>query len=293
MTNKIFILFAFFFIFSLTAQAQDLPLGDSKKYTIGDIKVTGTTTYNEKTVIAYTGLKKGEEIFIPGEKLRDVINKLWKLDLFSDINFYITNVEGNVADLELEIKEVPVLNQVKFSGIKKKSEREDLIDENDLKPGVKVTENLITTTQNYIQNKYKKEGYLNTQVDIRTSEVVDTTNSNKINMVVDIDQGDRVKIADIDFIGNEKLSDAKLKRNMKNTKQKNLFRFWKRSKFVRSDYQDDKAAIIDKYKEEGYRDARIISDSLIKVDEDDIALKLKLEEGNRYFIGNIDGSRPC
>jgi len=287
MTKKIFTLFAFFFIFSITAKAQDLPLGDSKKYTIGEIKVTGTTTYNEKTVIAYTGLKEGEELFIPGEKLRDVINKLWKLDLFSDINFYITNVEGNVADLELEIKEVPVLNQVRFTGIKKKSEKEDLIDENDLKPGVKVTENLITTTQNYIQNKYKKEGYFNAQAEIRTSEVVDTSNSNKINMVVDIDQGDRVKIKDIEFIGNEKLSDAKLKRNMKNTKQKNFLRFWKRSKFVRADYQDDKASLIDKYKEEGYRDARIISDTLITVDDKNVALKLELEEGNQYYIGNI------
>ena len=161
MTKKIFTLFAFFFIFSIAAKAQDLPLGDSKKYTIGDIKVTGTTTYNEQTVIAYTGLKEGDEIYIPGEKLREVINKLWKLDLFSDINFYITNVDGNVADLELEIQEVPVLNKVSFSGIKKKNKKEELIDENELKPGVKVTENLITTSKNYIENKYKKEGYFN------------------------------------------------------------------------------------------------------------------------------------
>ncbi len=264
MTKKIFTLFAFFFIFSIAAKAQDLPLGDSKKYTIGDIKVTGTTTYNEQTVIAYTGLKEGEEIYIPGEKLRDVINKLWKLELFSDINFYITNVEGNVADLELEIQEVPVLNNVSFSGISKKSKRVELIDENNLKPGVKVTENLITTSKNYIENKYKKEGYFNAKVDIRTSQVSDTANTNKVNMVVDIKQGDRVKISDIDFVGNNELSDAKLKRNMKNTKQKNLFRFWKRSKFVRKDYQADKESIIDKYKEEGYRDARITSDTLIK-----------------------------
>ena len=143
MTKKIFTLFAFFFIFSIAAKAQDLPLGDSKKYTIGEIKVTGTTTYNEKTVLTYTGLKSGQELYIPGEKLRNVINKLWSLDLFSDINFYITNVEGNVADLELEIKEVPVLNQTTFTGLKKKSDRDELIDENSLKPGTKVTENLI------------------------------------------------------------------------------------------------------------------------------------------------------
>ena len=289
MTKKILILFAFFFTISIATKAQnDLPLGDSKKYTIGEIKVTGTTTFNEKTVITYTGLKKGEELYIPGEKLRNIINKLWSLDLFSDINFYITNVDGNVADLELEIKEVPVLSEVKFEGIKKKSKREEIIDESELKPGSKVTENLITTTKNYIENKYKKEGYFNTKVAIRTSEVKDTTNSNKVRMVVDINQGDRVKISDIEFNGNEELSDAKLKRNMSNTKQKNLFRFWKRSKFVKADYQEDKASVIDKYKEEGFRDARIVSDTLIKVDDKNIALKINLEEGNRYYVGNID-----
>lgn len=290
MTKKIFTLFAICFIFSIAAKAQDLPLGDSKKYTIGDIKVTGTTTYNESTVIAYTGLKEGEEIYIPGDKLSSVIKKLWELDLFSDINFYITNVEGNVADLELEIKEVPVLNQVKFTGLKKKSKRDELIDENNLKPGVKVTENLLTTTKNYIESKYRKEGYFNAKVAIRTSQAPDTTGTptNKVNMLVDVNQGDRVKISDIEFIGNEKLSDAKLRRNMKNTKQKNLFRFWKRSKFVRSDYQEDKESVINKYKELGYRDARIIDDTLRKKDEETIALELEVEEGNQYYIGDIN-----
>ncbi|MFV8280223.1 BamA/OMP85 family outer membrane protein [Christiangramia marina] len=288
MTKKIFTLFAFFFIFSIAAKAQDLPLGDSKKYTIGEIKVTGTTTYNEKTVLTYTGLKSGQELYIPGEKLRNVINKLWSLDLFSDINFYITNVEGNVADLELEIKEVPVLNQTTFTGLKKKSDRDELIDENSLKPGTKVTENLITTTRNYIQNKYKKEGYFNTDVYIQTKPVEDTTGANKVNMLVNVNKGDRVKIKSIDFNGNEQLSDAKLKRNMKNTKQKNIIRFWKRSKFVRADYQEDKTALINKYKEEGFRDARIVSDTLIKNDKETISLKLDIEEGNRYYVGNID-----
>ncbi len=290
MTRKIFTLFAICFIFSFAAKAQGLPLGDAKKYTIGDIKVTGTTTYNEQTVIAFTGLKEGEEIYIPGDKLSSVLKKLWKLDLFSDINVYITEVhEGNVADLELEITEVPVLNLVKISGVKK-SEKEKLIDENDLKKGAKVTENLLTTTKNYIENKYQKDGYLNSDVDIRTNTVPDTSaqKTNQVNMIVDVDKGDRVKIADIDIIGNEKLSDAKLRRSLKNTKQKNFFRFWKRSKFVRSDYQEDKQALISKYKENGYRDARILSDTLIRKDEKTVALKINVEEGDRYYIGDID-----
>ncbi|MGA9590042.1 MAG: outer membrane protein assembly factor BamA [Salegentibacter sp.] len=287
MTKKILTLVAFCFIFSISTQAQDLPLAGGTKYTIGDITVTGTTTYNEQTVIAYTGLKKGEEIYIPGQRLSKIIKKLWDLDLFSDINFYITNVEGNVADLELEIKEVPQLANVRIQGVKKQK-KDELIKDNKLTAGAKVTENLITTTKNYIENKYRKDGYLNTKVAVNTIPVQDTTANNKVNMVVNVDKGERVKIDDIEFTGNEQLSDAKLKRQMKNTKQKNFFRFWKRSKYVPADYQEDKQAIVDEYKKNGFRDARILSDTLIKKDSEDIGLKLKIEEGDKYYIGDIN-----
>lgn len=275
-------------MYTLSFQAQDLPLGEGKKYTIGNIDVTGTVSFNEQTVIAYTGLKKGEEIFIPGDRISKVLKKLWDLDLFSDINIYVTNVEGDVADLELEIVEVPELAEVRIQGIKKKSPKEELIKENNLTPGVKVTENLITTTENYIENQYKEKGYFNTKVVVNTSPVQDTASINKVNMVVNIDRGEKVKIEEIDFIGNEQFSDSKLKAAMKNTKEKNFFRIWKRSKYVAEEFEEDKTRIVDKYKEKGFRDARILSDTLIRVDPETIALELELEEGNKHYIGNID-----
>ncbi len=286
--NRALALLAFIFIFSIPTQAQDLPLANGEKYIIGDIKVTGNTSFNEQTIIAYTGLKKGEEIYIPGQRLSKVVQKLWDIGSFSDINFYITNVEGNVADLELEVQEVPQLANARIQGIKKKREKEELIKENNLTTGTKVTENLITTTKNYIESKYRKDGYFNTKVAINTIPVKDSTNANKVNMVVNVDRGDRVKIDAIDFVGNQEFSDAKLRRNMKNTKQKNFLRFWKRSKFVRDDYQEDKVSVIDKYKENGFRDARIVSDTLVKKEDGDIALQLEIEEGTRYYIGDIE-----
>ncbi len=276
------------FIYTLSFQAQDLPLGQGKKYTIGKIEVTGAESYNEQTVIAFTGLQSGEEIFIPGDRLSKVLKQLWDLELFSDINFYITNVNGDVADLELEITEVPELAEIRLQGVKKKSAREELIKENNLTPGVKVTENLITTTKNYIENKYRKDGYFNTKVAVNTTPVTDTTGVNKVNMVVNIDRGEKVKIDDIEFSGNEQMSDARLKRAMKDTKEKNFFRFWKRSKFVEADYEEDKTNLVNKYKEKGFRDARIVSDTLIEKDPDNIALQLNIEEGNRHYIGNIE-----
>lgn len=285
---KGFIIFAFFLLYTSQFNAQDLPIGEAKQYTIGKIEVTGAESYNDQTVIAYTGLKPGEEIFIPGDRISKIIKKLWDLDLFSDINIYVTNVQGDVADLELEIVEVPELAEVRIQGIKKKTAKEELIKENNLTPGVKVTENLITTTKNYIQDKYKEDGFYNTKVAINTTPVVDTTGVNKVNMVVNVDRGEKVKIEEIEFTGNEMFSDAKLKSAMKKTKEKNFFRFWKRSKYVEDLYEEDKIKVIDKYKSKGFRDARIVSDTLLKIDPETIALEIQVEEGDKHYIGNIE-----
>ncbi len=272
---------------SISLKAQDLPGANGKEYVLGEIKITGTTTYNEKTVITFTGLKKGERIFLPGDRISKVIKKLWDLELFSDINFYITKIEGEVADIEINIKEVPELNEARIEGIKKRKS-EELIKDNGLTKGAKVTENLITTTRNYITNKYRKEGFLNTKVAINTIPVKDTVASNKVNMLVRVDKGDRVKIDQIVVSGNEQLTDAKVRRAMKNTKQKKFFRIFKRSKYIKADYLEDKDNIVSKYKEKGYRDARITSDTLIVNDDNTISLNLNVEEGNKHYFGNIN-----
>lgn len=268
-------------------QAQrDLPLDPNIKYEIGDIKVTGTTTYNENTVIAFTGLRVGEKLYLPGEKISSVIKKLWGLELFSDINLYVTDLKDNKVDLQLDIKEVPELNEVKFRGIKAKK-GSTFVKDNGLNKGAKVTENLITTTKNYIENTYKKKGYLNSKVFINTIAREDSTAKNKVDLVVNIDKGERVKIKDILFKGREELQEGKLTAAMKNTKKKKLWRFWKRSKYIQADYEDDKVALIDKYKEKGFRDARIITDSIINNEGTEITLKLDIEEGKKYYIGDI------
>ena len=291
MMNKqllLFLLFTITFGFKGIAQ-NDVPIANSKEYTIAEIKVTGSSNYNDQTVIAFTGLREGDKIYIPGDRMSNVIKKLWDLGLFSDINFYITKIEEDKAYLELEIKEVPELNEVTIAGFKKKKRREEIIKDNKLKKGTKVTENLIATTRANIKEDYTSDGYLNAKVNIRTQAVQDSTGSetSKVNLILNIDRGEKVKISSIDIEGNEVFSNAKVRRQMK-TKRKNFLRFWKRSKFIEEDYENDKEKIVKKYKEKGYRDARIVSDSITKIDDKNIAIDLKIEEGDKYYFGNIE-----
>ena len=267
-------------------KAQDrVPFDQGKKYILADVAVVGKISFNNQTVITFAGLQKGQEITIPGEEISSAIKKLGKLGLFDEISFYVNKIQNDSIYLDLNLVELPKLNEVKFVGIKK-NKTEGLIKDNSLTKGKIVNENLITTTKNYIESKYKKEGFYNTKVNITT--IKDTSTVNQVNMLVTIDKGDKVKIESIDFVGNEKLSDKTLRKAMKDTKQKNPIRVLKASKFIQAKYKTDLENVIAAYKEKGYRDARILSDSVTyNKDKNALAIKINVEEGNKYYFGDI------
>ena len=219
---------------SSTLFAQETKLESGKEYILAKIDVTGKINYNEQTVTTFTGLEKGQSIMVPGEDISNAIKKLWKLGLFSDVNFYVNKIEGDSIFLELNINELPKLSDVKIQGVKK-GKSEELIKETDLKKGKIVNENLLTTTKNYIENKYKKDGYFNTKVTINT--IQDSLES-QVKMVVNVDKGDKIKIKEIIFEGNTQLSDKKLRKTFKNTKERNPIRLFKASKYIKEKYKE-------------------------------------------------------
>jgi len=265
--------------------AQEISFEDGKEYILGGLTVTGLQSYNEQTVKTFTGLRIGQPIIAPGDGLSAIIKKLWGLELFSNVKFYQTKVEGNRIFLELNITERPTLSNVTVYGVKKRKV-EDIINDTDLKKGKKITESLIANTKNYLQNKYKKQGHLNAKVTIATA--ADTIGTNTRSMVVNVKKGDKVKIRNIAFTGNEQFSKKKLQKALKKTKKKKFYRFWRKSKYIEDDYKEDLSNLIDTYAERGYRDARVLSDTFVKVDENNINLKIDVEEGNKYYFGEID-----
>lgn len=264
--------------------AQETEFESGKQYILADVQVTGKINYNEQTVVTFTGLEKGQKIIVPGEDISNAIKKLWKLGLFSDVNFYVNDIKGDSIYLELNINELPKLADVKINGVKK-SKAEDIIKETDLKKGKIVNENLITTSKNYLENKYKKDGFYNTKVAINT--IPDSTGT-EVKMVVNIDKGTKVKIASIEFSGNQELSDKKLRKALKNTKKRNPIRVLKASKYIKEKYKEDLVNLVDKYKERGFRDARIVADTVAyNKEKNTIGIKIQVEEGKKYYFGDI------
>ena len=280
---KIYI--GFIFILTSTISYSQNSCNKGGYYILDTIVVSGLKNFSDKTVVAYSGLRKGQNIQVPGEEISNVLKKLWNLELFSDVNIYISDISGQSAKLEISVDELPTLNEYKINGIKK-GQSESIIDETELSEGKRLSESFLTNTKNYIENKFRKDGFLNTTVNLITRP--DTIGSNKLNLIVDVSKGERIKINDISFNGNEVFKDSRLKTKLKKTKKKFLGRFWKKSKLIPDDFETDKENLISYYKEKGYRDARITYDTIIKNDEETIDIVLDIDEGNQYYFGKID-----
>jgi outer membrane protein insertion porin family len=271
-------------IFQAKAQER-VPFDQGREYILAGVSVIGKISYNEQTVVTFAGLEKGQRITVPGEEISSAIKKLWKLGLFNEIDTYINRIDGDSIFIDMHISELPKLSEVKINGVKK-SKVDGLIKDNSLTKGKIVNENLITTTKNYIENKYKKDGFYNTKVVINTYP--DTTSGNEVKMLINIDKGKKVKVSSIVVDGNDKLSDGRIRKAMKNTKTRFPLRFWKGSKYIKEKYNEDLENIVSVYKEKGYRDARVVSDSIsYNKDKNTVDIKLKVEEGNKYYFGNI------
>ena len=259
-----------------------------KIYTLGDITVTGKYSLNPQTIVTFTGLSKGQKIAVPGEELSHALTKLWKVGSFTDINFYETSVVNDTINLELTLNELPRLKSVKIKGFKK-AKSEALIKEAKLNRGKIVNDNFLSTTKYFLLNKYKKDGYYNTKVTLNTIPADSTGRT--VELLVGIDKGKKVRIEEIAFSGNTQLSDKKLKKAMKETKQRSPFnplRIFKPSKFIKAKYEEDLDKLVSKYKENGYRDARIIADTTSYNPETNrISINIDVTEGNKYYFGDI------
>lgn len=302
------VLFALIFTFSTTAQVKNDSIlvnkNDSlkinpkdslinnqkviyevgKEYILAGMSVTGLRKFSEETVKVFTGLITGQKIKLPGDKLTSAIKKLYESKQFSNVDVYLVKTDGEAAYLEFDVQELPQLNQVRINGIKK-SKAKELIKDAELKLGAMVTDNLMVTTKNYFTKKYTDKGFLKTKVSLNLQK--DTSDINQVNMNVFIDKGQKIKIKDIIFSGNEKISTKKLHKTMSKTKERFIGRFWKKSKYIEEDYQKDLEKILDRYSRLGFRDARILSEGITWNEDNTINVNIDIEEGKQYRFGEI------
>ena len=276
---------------SLTAQInignnlENISYERPVEYEIAGITVEGIQNLDKNAIITLSGLNVGKKIMVPGEDLSKAITKLWDQNLFADIRIDASKVMGSNVFLEIQLEELPKLSKFGFKGASK-SEADKIRDKIELTRGKIVTENLINNTKHVVLEYYKDKGYLNTIVEI--SQAIDTTSLSSIILDIDINKGEKVKINSITFKGINEFSEKKLKRTLKETKEKKFFRIFKTSKFLDEAFKTDLEQIINLYNEKGYRDAQIVLENVDDISSNLIDINITIEEGIKYHFRNID-----
>ena len=255
------------------------------EYEIGGVTVQGTQNLDKNAIVTLSGLTLGDKIMVPGEDLSKAISKLWDQNLFTDIQIDVSQIEENTIFLVIKLQELPKLSKFAFKGISK-SETDNIRDKIDLVRGEIINENLINNTKHIIQKHFEDKGYLNTTVEI--DQNTDPSIVSGIILDININKGDKIKINQINIFGAQAFSEKKLKRQLKETKEKKFFRIFKTSKFIQDSFEEDLEQVIALYKEKGYRDARIIKTEKRDQAKKTLDLDIIIEEGIQYYFRDID-----
>ncbi len=256
-----------------------------KTYEIAGITVTGAPNYEDFIILGYAGLKVGEKVEIPGKELTDAVKRLMHQGLFSQAQVKITKIYGDKAWIELALRTHSRISDVNYIGMKK-GERDDIQERLQLVKGNQITQNSVNRIVQIVKKYYADKGFGNADVKVDLRD--DLSNPNEVFVDVIVDKHEKVKVHKIYVNGNEVLSDRKVKGAMKKTNENgNILNLFKQKKFVETDYHDDLDRIIQKYNEYGYRDAKILSDSVVPFDEKKVDVYITLEEGKKYYIRDI------
>ena len=302
MKVKYSILLLLLFCTMLPAAAQDLlrkevaPVVDygrtPKEYVLGGITVSGATNYDEYLLIALSGLQVGEKVTIPGEQITRAIRRYWRNGLFSNVSIKLDSVVRDSAYLHIQLTQRPRISAINYIGVKK-SEREELEQKLGLVKENQMTPNVIDRAKILAKKYFDEKGYKNAEIVITPKD--DTSKPDHVIVDVDIKKKGKVKVHHIYVTGNDNLSEKKIKGNLikkgvlKTIHESRSMAGWFRNKkFVEKKYKEAKDNLLDKYAQLGFRDAYIVSDSVVSYDDRTVDVYLNVEEGMKYYIRNIE-----
>jgi len=300
MQHKTLFSFSLIFLFSQLLVAQttiekdstkdttNLPIIEysttSPKYEIAEIKVTGADNYEDFVLIGFSGLAVGDVINIPGDAITNAIKRFWKQGLFSDVKILATKMQDDKVWLTIALKQRPRVSEINYNGLKK-SEIEDLELKLGIVKGNQITPNISDRAKKVIEKHMEEKGFLNVEVNVYQRN--DPNKAGHVIVDINVDKKLKTKIHQLVYTGNKALTHNQINKAMKKTNDKNWRNFFRTKKFVKEEYEKDKTALIEKYNEIGYRDAYIVSDSVVPFDEKSVIVYITIDEGKKYYFRNI------
>ncbi len=255
-----------------------------KEYVIGGLEVSGIQYLGKDQILSLTGLSVGDKITIPGEDISAIIKRIYMQRYFSDVSVHIDSVLRDTAYIRFDLLERPRVSRWEFEGIKS-GEKSDLNEKLKLRRGSELSEYLIGSTSEIIRKFYVEKGFLQTEVNVVQEQ--DTLIRNAVKVTFKVDRKSKVKIKKISFEGNENVKGSKLASAMKKTKDMRILNFFNSKKFNEKEYLNDKRLLLQAYGERGYRDARIVKDSMYYIEDGRLGIHFVIDEGKRYYFRDI------
>ena len=256
------------------------------EYEVGGITVSGAKYSDANAIILYSGIKVGDILNLPGDQVLQIaIKNLWKQKLFSNVSIRIGEIRGNVVFLNIEVMERPRMSRYQFKGVSK-SDAQSLREKLQLIRGTIVNDNLITNTHNQIRAYFKDKGFYKIKVNI--IEQPEPNIDNSVILIINISRGKKVKIESVIIQGDSAISLYKIKKAMKGTREASMINIFSSAKFRNYKFKEDKKTVIALYNKDGYRDAKILSDSVWESSPNRLTVKLNINEGKQYYFGKIN-----
>lgn len=257
-----------------------------KKYIVGGVTVEGNNYVNKDQIVQTSGLREGMEVTVPSDFFSLLIDKMWSRRYFEDVSVAIDSLSAarDTAFFKIRVTERPRVSRWTFSGIKS-GDQKDLKERLNLKPGGVFSDYVAKTSTDIIKRFYDEKGYNNATVDIQTKR--DTLVKGAIRVNFAISKNEKVRIKKIDFGGVYDVKESKLVKSMKKTKDKRLQNFFKSKKFNETEFKNDKKGLIEAFNEAGYRDARILSDTVYFVEPGKLEIDFKIDQGKKYYFRNV------
>ena len=267
-------------------QGVEVDYNNPKKYIVGGVRVEGNEYFSPDQILQITSLQKGMEVTVPSEDLSNIVSRLWLQRVFEDVAVAIDSVTPSLdtAYFKVSIVERPRVSRWVFSGVKSGEEKE-LRDRLNLRRGGEFSDYVAKTSSDIIKRYYKEKGFYNVKVDVNTKR--DTVIKSAIRVQFAVDRGEKIKIQKITFNGAEHVKESKLVRSMKKTRDKRLQNFFSSKKFQEKEYDNDKKALLSAFNEAGYRDARIVKDTMYYIEPNRLQIDFDIDEGKQYFFRNI------
>lgn len=257
-----------------------------RTYEIAGINVKGADGVEDYVIIGFSGLSVGQKLTIPGPDITEATKRFWRQRLYSSVRIKVDKIAGDKAWITIELRQQPRMSELRFEGVKG-GEKKDIEKELGMVEGQQITPNILAQMKTLIERYYSKKGFKNAKVEI--TETPDLSRENQVILQVNVDRSNKIKVHKIYVNGNDVLSDSRVKRAMKKTNENgNLLNLFKQKKFVEADFADDLNRIIEKYNELGYRDAKILHDSVARYNDKSVDVFIDVEEGNKYYISDIE-----